>query len=220
MRRALRRALLLASLSACHPGAPTDAPLELELEVVVQSDPGVHLAGVEVLVDGGIAGRTSESGVLQTVLMSRPGRVHRVEPRCPPAHDSSEGPIVLRPRSYRFDADSPPIELRLTCRPSERLAAFLVRAANGPGLPVHLNGEVVATTNESGVAHFSTSGPPGSEYLVELDAGGFPRLLPRKTSHAFVLPDSHELFVVERAFQRRPPVKRARSRRPRILKIE
>jgi hypothetical protein len=209
---------MLALLSACQSSPAALVPLGLE--VAVQSDHGVRLSGVDVLIDGEVAGKTSKGGVLATVVWSRPGLSHRVEPECPSPKFESAVPTVLRFRSYSPDATQAPLELSLTCRPAERLAAFLVKAINGSGLPVLLNGEVVATTNEDGIAHFSASGRPGSEYLVQIDASEVPRLLPRTLSQAFVLPDSHELFVIEHSFELRPAAAQTRARRSRIIKIE
>jgi hypothetical protein len=108
----------------------------------------------------------------------------------------------------------------LECRPLTRIAVFVVRAKNGAHLPIRVNDELVATTNRFGVAHFSKRGRPGSEYLVELDASDDPLLLPRSVVTQFRLPDANELFVVAPSFQSVDPLRKARRRHRRIIKIE
>ena len=192
----------------------------LLMEIVVESDPSVALSGVPVYVDGEIVGRTDMDGRIRVSLIRNTGDLVTVAPECPAGHELV-GPVkALRVRRYqRIDTDSG-IQLRLRCRPSVRLAAFVVRATNGPGINVMLDGETVATTDANGIAQFSRRNPPGTEYIVQLDAGPRPSLLPRRTSHVFVLPDASEVFVVDQAFQLRTPRKRREPQRQRIIKIE
>jgi hypothetical protein len=112
------------------------------------------------------------------------------------------------------------MEITLRCPPEKRLAVFIVRADHGSGLPVFLNGENIARTNASGVAHFSIWGAPGTEYAIELDTTEHPRLQPQFPRRLLTLPDAEEVFVIEQSFDiqsERPPGGRRRSR---ITKIE
>jgi hypothetical protein len=146
----------------------------------------------------------------------------RIEHDCPDGHEAPSKPKILRLRRFEaFDGSEPDaMEITLRCEPTKRLAAFIVRAKNGPDLPVHLNGERVALTNGSGVAHFSTRGAPGTDYTVELDTREHPQLLPQLPTHLFTLPDADEVFVLNQSFDVKSEPRRRGHRRARITKIE
>ena len=99
-------------------------------------------------------------------------------------------------------------------------AGIIVRAKKGANLPVLLDGQIVAQTNASGVAQFSTSAVPGTDFIVELDTRNQPKLRPQRPSHLMTLPDANEVFVVNQSFDVRKEPKRRGSRRSRITKIE
>lgn len=189
------------------------------LEIVVEADPGVRLGTVPVRINGDEVGRTGPNGTLRTPVFFEPGRMLRVAHDCPPGHRAPPEPSSVRMR--RYDSDLPlPIQIKLSCTPLVRVAAFVIRAKNGAGLPVRVNGEVVATTNESGVAHFSRSGPAGTEYLVELDARDRPTLLPTSAETLVRVPDSDEVFVITQSFRSNDRPEKRRSRLRKIIKIE
>ncbi len=203
--------------AACQKDSTVVAPVFLE--IVVEADPGVRLSAVPIRINGEEVGRTGPNGTLRTPIFSEPGRVLRVAHDCPVGHRVPTEPSSVRMR--RYDGDRPPpIQIRLGCRPLKRIAAFVIRANGGPGLPVRVNGELVATTNGSGVAHFSRSGSPGTEYLVELDAREHPALLPHSTETLVRSPDSDELFVITQSFQSKDRPKKHRPRPHKIRKIE
>ena len=203
----------------CHEAAST--PPSVPIVVSVEADPGVYLSGVPVRVDGELLGRSDSDGQLRTELRGHAGRLFRLEHDCPEGHKALQDTAELRLRRYADSRRAPPIEVKLTCRPEARLAVFVVRAANGPDLPVLLNGEVVARTNETGVAHFSELVPAGTEMLVQLDAREHPSLHPNTSSHLVTLPDFDELFLITRSFEKTGKSGQApRRARPRIIKIE
>ena len=211
-------ASVVLALFGCR-GAPV-SPAPTALEIRVESDPGVPLRDVAVEVDGRPVGRTDGRGSVKTTLVVSPGSTIRVEPGCPDRHESSATTRVLHLRDYQAGGSSPPIEVRVFCRPSVRTAAFVVRARNGPGLPVLLDEKPVATTDDAGVAHFSATGPPGTEYVVRLDASRRPELLPRRATYPFTLHDRHSLFVIDQSFKVRKRTKSAPGSRRPIIKIE
>lgn len=201
----------------CQQGTRAAAPVILE--IVVEADPGVRLSTVPIRVDGELFGHTSADGTLRVPIIGPPGRVLRVDHECPADHRASPEGASIRLRRYERGGPAP-IQVSLACRPLVRIAAFVVRAKNGPALPIRVNGELVATTNSSGVAHFSMSGPVGTEFLVELDAIGHPTLLPRSAATLVRLPDANEVFVIAPSFQSADGARKQRQRRPRIIKIE
>jgi hypothetical protein len=209
----------IAGLASCR---SPDAPRRAVLDFVVESDPGVGLVGALVVVEGERVGQSDSNGFLRASVDAMPGSLIRIEHDCPEGYADPLEAKHLRLRDYEVvSAASPsPMEITLECRPERRVGAFVVRARNGSDLPVLLNGEVVAMTNSSGVAHFSTSAPAGSEYVVQIDTMRNPRLLPRSPTRLFTLPDHDEIFVVDQSFE---VAKRSRPQPPsrsKITKIE
>jgi hypothetical protein len=220
VRRSCFVALSLAGLASCR--SPADAPRRVVLDFVVESDPGVGLAGALVVVEGERVGQSDSNGFLRASVDAVPGSLIRIEHDCPEGYADPPEAEPLRMRDYEVvgPASPSPMEITLKCRPQKRVGAFVVRARNGFGLPVLLNGEVVAVTNSSGVAHFSSSAPAGSEYVVQIDTTRHPRILPRSPTRLFTLPDHDEVFVVDQSFElakRSGPQRRGRAR---ITKIE
>ena len=211
-------AVISVSCGGCEEAAPL--PSGLDLAISVEADPGVYLSGVPIRVDGNPVGRSDSNGILLVNLRGSPGRLMRFEHDCPDGHRAPARPEELRLRRYEHGELTSPIEVSLTCRPEARLAVFVVRAINGPNLPVSLDGEVAARTNGVGVAHFSKLAPPGTEFLVRLDAEEFPSLLPQNASHLVALSDSDEIFVIDQAFEGGKKRAAARAARRRIIKIE
>ncbi len=205
---------------ACRNGE--SGPRPIPVSFAVESDPGAALAGAEVFVDGRSIGMTGGDGLLQSEVHGGPDRLLEIEHRCPPGHVEPSGPKRLRLRPIDGLRGTGPVTVRVTlqCRPEQRLAVFVIKAENGWHLPVELDGKAVARTNASGVTHFFVSGPPGSDYQIEIDTSERPGLMPRSPAYQFTLPDAHEVFVVEQAFELEKKAVRKRSRRRPILKIE
>jgi len=203
--------------------AESPSPLRSSaLVFVVESDPGVRLGGADVFVNGAPVGQSDSNGLLQTSIGSQSGPRLRIEHDCPVGYEDPTEPKILGLRKFQgLNASGPlAMEITLRCRPEKRLAAFVVRAKNGPDLPVILDGKRVSRTNRSGVAHFSAWGVAGTEYVVELDTREHPRMVPRLPTHLFTLPDVDEIFVVNESFDIEKEPKRRGRRRARITKIE
>ena len=192
----------------------------LQIEVLVEGDPGRWLASVSVYIDQELVGVTDRLGRVRALAHARAGSRLTITHDCPDGHRLVEPSRVLKVHRYTPGMSAKTMRVRLRCIPSSRKAVFVIRAKNGPSVRVGLDGEHVATTNADGIAHFSRTGVPGTEYSIELDATEDPDLLPRRTSHRFLLPDSDHLFVVDQAFRSRGTPIKSRRRRPRIIKIE
>lgn len=205
---------------ACRDGARGARSIAIEL--VAESDPGARLPGVKVHVDGRQVGVTGSNGSLEFDVRGAPDRLLKIEHDCPPEYlpPSRAKHLRLRPLGGLQSSDSVALQVTLECRPEKRLAVFVVRAQNGPNLPVRLDGRIAAETSSSGVAHLFVSGAPGSEHSIEIDTTEQPSLMPRTPVHHFTLPDAHEVFVVNQSFEVQPAAAQRRSRRARILKIE
>jgi hypothetical protein len=175
-----------------------------------------------VAVDGDPAGESDSNGIVQTKIRGVPGQRLMIQHQCPAGHAAPSEPKVLRLRRFEgLDGfEPPPMEITLRCVPTERIAAFVIKAEKGPDLPVLLNGESVARTNGLGVAHFSTRNAAGTDFKVVLDTRDHPHLLPQLPTRLFTLTDAEEIFVFEQSFEVRNEPRRRTHRRPRITKIE
>jgi len=205
---------------SCRP--PSAAAPAIEVVFAAESDPGLRLSNVHVAIDGQSVGKTDSNGLVRTKIDGKDGQRFRVEHDCPRGHVAPSAPKFLTLRSFERVAEYQSGALRITlrCQPEERHAVFIVRARNGADLPVLLNGQSVARTNPAGVAHFSTSASPGTDFIVELDTRSRPQLSPQRPKHLRTLPDADEIFVVNQSFDLRKAPRRRGRQRTRITKIE
>ena len=210
----------VAALASCE--RPPNSAGPFAVIFVVEADPGVRLRRTHVSVDGDPAGESDSNGLVRTNVHGVSGQRLRITHDCPDGHEAPSEPKFLRLRRFEgIDGSDPAaMEITLRCRPTKRLAAFIVRAKNGPDLPVLLNGERVARTNGSGVAHFSTRDAPGTDYTVALDTRVHPQLLLHLPTHLFTQPDADEIFVLNQSFDVKSEPRRRAHRRARITKIE
>ena len=188
---------------------------------MTEADPGVSLSGVSVWVDGTLVG-TSSDGKVETYLRSASKQIVRIRHECPVGHTDPVEDTILRLRPFEEigGSETRGMEVTLTCPPREHIAGFVVRASNGPSLPVLLNGVEVAQTNHVGVAHFSRRGEPGTEYTVQLDTSADSRLVPQHPTRTFTLDDQHQVFVVVQAFELAKGPRRKPRSKGRIIRIE
>ena len=189
---------------------------------IVESDPGLPLQGVNVLVDGKSIGKTDSNGSVRAEVLAIPGARLRIEQQCPEDYRAAEDSKSIRARRFETVEEAAPstIQMTLKCKPLRRLAVFIVTARGGPDLPVLIDGHNAGRTNELGVAQISRWGVPGTDYALEIDTREDPRLLPRSPVHVFTLPDAHEIFVVNESFQLQERRRSGHRRRARITKIE
>lgn len=210
-----------AGLSASCQESSASAPA-IEVVFAVESDPGVRLGKVHVAIDGQSVGETDSNGLLSTKIVGEHGQRFRVEHDCPQGHATPSAQKFLRLRSFdrvgEFQSEA--LKVTLRCQPEKRLAVFIVRAKNGANLPVLLNRQSIAQTNLFGVAQFSTSAPPGTDFIIELDTASRPQLSPQRPTHLRTLPDADEIFIINQSFDLRKAPRRRGRPRSRITKIE
>ncbi|NNE20044.1 MAG: hypothetical protein HKN10_16355 [Myxococcales bacterium] len=208
-------------LSASCQESSASAPA-IEVVFAVESDPGVRLGKVHIAIDGKSVGETDSNGLLRTEVVGEYGKRRRIEHDCPQGHAKPSAEKFLRLRSFDGAGESQLEALKVTlrCQPKKRLAVFIIRAKNGANLAVRLNRQVVAQTNRYGIAQLSTSAPPGTDFIIELDTASRPQLTPQHPTHLRTLPDADEIFVINQSFElRKAPRGRGRPQ-SRITKIE
>ena len=207
-------------LASCHARLAPASAIEVVFEV--ESDRGLRLSNVLVELEGKALGKTDSNGVLRAEIDGRPGQRLKVGCVCPPGHTEAPVPKFFRLRTLDGigEAHRGALKVTLRCKPEKRLAIFIVRAKNGAGLPVLLNGHAVAQTNSAGVAQFSASALPGTDFVVKLDTQSQPELIPQHPKHLRMLSDADDIFVVHQSFDRQKVPLPRKRRRTRITKIE
>ena len=202
--------------------APTASAPTVDVVFAVESDPGLPLRQVHVSVDGQSVGETDSNGLARARVDGKPGKRFRVEHDCPHGHVAPSEPKFLRLRTFGRvgESHSGALKITLRCKPEKRLAVFIIRAKHGAGLPVLLNGQSVAQINPSGVAQFSASARPGTDFIVELDTSSRSQLSPQRPTHLRTLQDADEIFVINQSFELRKSPRRRGRQRMRITKIE
>jgi hypothetical protein len=176
------------------------------------------LPGVEISVAGRPLGVTGADGLLRANLQGREGAVVGYRVRCPAGHRNPEEPPPLTLRRFRgLDpaAAARGIEINVPCRPAERFAAVVVRAGGIANLPVLMQGQPVAVTDASGVAHLLLKLPPATSFTMSVDTSANPRIVPANPSQPFVVPDADDVLVFDApiAVQAPPPRRRRAVRR-------
>jgi hypothetical protein len=167
--------------------------------VLVTSDPGQALSGVELTRDGARVGVTTEHGA-RLSLPGKEGEVALVDVRCPEGFRAPERSLQIPLKRFASGQGTP--EYSVVCAPRRRLVVVAIRADHGAGLPVMYLGQPVASTDASGAAHVALRLTPNSQFELTL-ATNQPeaaRLRPQNPSARFVVPDRDELLALDQPF--------------------
>jgi len=204
-------ASLAASFVACE-DPPPPPQFRVSFTALADANP---LGGVEIAIGGGRPlGLTNTEGVLRASLAGREGAIVAYRVKCPAGYRDPEAspPLTLR----QFHGLDPAgatrgVEITVQCRPSDRLAAVVVRAGGIANIPVLMQGQPVALTDASGVAHLMLKLPPNTSFTMALDTSANPLIAPANPSQPFVVPDADEVLVFDAPLiEQRAPVKRRR----------
>ncbi len=162
----------------------------------IERDPGNPLPDVPILYQGKEVKRTSADGTALLELHKPDGANVELTIGCPPDTRPAD-PLKLFVRRVEGQKYT---EQRMYCRPSMRRIAVAVRADDGPRLPVTYLGQVVATTDESGAAHFAMSMPPGETIKVAIDASANKKMFPQREEALFRVGEQDEVFLFYKKF--------------------
>ena len=214
------RIFFLLPLLSC---AGSTGPIQSSFAITFQteSDPGVPLAEVKVNIDEEEIGVSDQFGLIQTIVQGIDGTTVEVAYQCPEGYRQPESAQAIRLTAFEaLDPNSPGLQLRLECKPELRRVVFVVRAKKG-GLPILLDGETVARTNDFGVAHFARAAPPNTRFQLRINTEQNEYIRPQNPFIQFQLKDADDVFTWDQPLEeRRPPRRRRRRRRqppPRMI---
>ncbi len=184
-----------------------------------ESDPGQPLGGVRVTVDDAPIGETAANGFLEVSLDEKPGTRLVLGANCPDGYQQARLVPTLtlrRLRSLASGPDAGQLRVPITCAPTHRTAALVVRAEGRAGVPIVVNGRELARTDKNGVAHVAIRSLPYDNLRVVLDTRTFPSLMPQDPELSFQIGESDEIFIFDQAFIDKP----VRKPLPRKLKAK
>lgn len=214
-----KRAFLGASLfilAACGNRFDSAPAPTFPIVIRVDSDPGIPLSGATVLRKDQVIGQTGPDGRLAITFQGTEGDVLEVHVHCPAAYQTPAAAILVPLRQL---SDSKPPEYSAKCPPNLRKVVVVIRAENGPYLPVmHLN-QVIGRTDGSGTATFLANVAPNEslEFTLQTSAdAAFKRHSPIDPKVQYLVQPSDEVVVLNQIFSvaKAPPVYYAPKQKP------
>jgi len=206
--------LLALVLASC-----AEPVVRFEILVRARAD-GAPMAGVQIAEGGVVLGQTGEDGALSLVTERAEGATLGLVADCREGFQARPERIVRTLRAWApidASAGSPPLAIDVVCHRVTSDVVIVVDAGR-PNLPVAVDGAVVESTNEAGLAHLLLQGPPGRRVLVSIDTTDAPALAPASPERSFTLGDDAVLYWQTRfealsAPAAEPPSRRRRSGR-------
>lgn len=229
----------LLSAFACGDKAPPAAPpiLDFPLTFVAKDTEGDGIAKVPVLIDGSPVGFTDREGMFKAVISDIPGKEIMLALGSIKGYEHSGGAVVkdkLTASRTPEGIKTFPIKVESEMLSTEVETLIWVSAKCAPGLDqkacrdleVQVNGDVVASTDPSGRAHFTYTSPPGETLSVKINTptyssdqeGGF-NYFPPKPEYKIEVGSSSEVHVIDETFSdatpaaQKPKPRRKTSRR-------
>jgi hypothetical protein len=205
---------VLASTGCAAKDAEDPSKLAFSAEVVVTSDPGQGVAGVQLTSGGRPLASTDAEGHARVELHGSEGDSAEIAVTCPAAFQSPAEPIVVSLRRLSADSHAPSFVAR--CAPLTRTVVVGIRTENGPNLPVLYLGKEVGRTDAWGAAHVVLTVKASEQVTLALDtksgADKRPKLRPENPTLTFVAKDKDDFVVLEQKFEvERAAVVRARA---------
>jgi len=193
---------LSSVIVACSSVSIDDSKQEpFEVLVHVTSDPGVPLAGAQILSGTKNVGTTNDAGAARVKFGGKEGDQVELTVVCPTDYEPPPSPLSIGLR--RLSPGSPPPQFAARCAPTLRTAVVGVRADRGPNLPVTYLGRTVGHTDASGAALFVLRVKPAEAIAITLDTTGKggELLHPQNPTLTFVAKDQDDFVVLDQFFK-------------------
>jgi hypothetical protein len=176
-------------------------PPTFPVMIRVESDPGVPMPGAQLTRKDQPLGVTGPDGKFSAVLQGTEGDVQEVKVVCPQGFESPTRPIQI---SLRRLSENRPAEYSAYCPPNVRRVVVVIRAENGPFIPiVHLN-QVIGRTDASGAATFLANVKPNDQLeftLLTSNDETFKRHHPQDPKVGYLVQPQDEVVVLTQEFK-------------------
>ncbi len=193
----------LVSAAAALSCSALQAPSKpFEFEILINSDPGIPVAGATLLHEGSVLGKTNAQGKLALAAQGSEGETLAVNVNCPEILLSPSSPVMIALRRLS-DAKRRP-QYKVMCPPRARTLVVAVRADNGPNLPVKRLGRDIARTDSSGAALVALEVAPDEAVDLTLDTAQSPWLKPKDPTQRFQAGDTDALVAFTQNFEGKP----------------
>jgi hypothetical protein len=199
MRRLFLGALVATAVSLL--GCKEQAVTPFKLIVHVDSDPGQALTDLPILFNDAEVKRTDAKGDALIETKRPDGEVVTLVVKCP-ADSATPEPVRVTVRRTEGQSIT---KFDRACRPQTRSIAVLVRAENGPNLPVMYLGKEVARTDSSGAAHYALKLKVGEPFTIGLSTNGNKddqKLRPPNPSVPLIVGEGDEVKLINIKFER------------------
>lgn len=185
----------------------------------VDSDPGVALAGAKVMRKDQLIGTTGPDGRVSVTFQGTEGDVLEVKVACPEGYETPKAPV---PVPLRRLSENRPAEYSTKCPPSFRKVVVVIRAENGPYVPVMYLNQMVARTDASGTATILANVKPAEqlEFMLKTSSDkAFERHVPVDPMVGYLVQPTDEVVVLSQDFKvkPRPAVYVAPKPKPQII---
>jgi hypothetical protein len=180
----------------------------MEVAVRVTSDPGRPLRDATVIFNGQKIAATGDDGVAKLRLSGRDGEVFPVTISCPSGYLSPKQEIPITLRRLAEHAKVP--EYTASCPPTMRTVVVVIRADNGPNLPIRYRGKTLGRTDASGAFTWVERFPPDEQVNIEIDTSERERLRPVCPKKTFRVKQEDDVVAIDEHFTQaeekvRPP---------------
>ncbi len=196
----------LAGASGCDTLGPAKKPTQA-IVFAAESDPGVGLAGVQLVHRGRVAATTQADGSAPLQITGQEGETFDFDVKCPVGYRSPAAPstVVLRRTADLGTAARVPVR----CVPRERSLVVAVKAEGGPNLPVLYLGREVARTDGSGAAHVAFRVGSTDSVVLTLDTTEQAKLRPQSPTMSFHGAERDQLVPFAQKFEVEAPKPKA-----------
>lgn len=193
--------------SACSAEPSDSARPKFAVEFQITNDDGQALRGVTVDAGKTRVGTTAANGLLEAELSGDEGQTIAVAVSCPEGFSNPQTVEPLRlTRTLRINGDGyQPLRVEVVCRRRLRDLVIVVRAHEGAGLPLLVDGKPAGITDGDGIAHVLVKADRATPSIsLTLDTAAAPDLKPKNPSRTFDLSGNDALLVVDQAFVSTP----------------
>lgn len=186
---------------------------DVRLSVVTDTDKPLN--GAEIFVDYETVGKTKKDGLIQLNSIQLPlGNKVKVDSRCPEGYynEGTQLTLFARRQASTPKGENQTLNGTVVCTATHRLVVLSVKVGNllskednesQPwfGLPVMVNNQKLAMTNNEGTALLAMKVKSNTEFDVTLDTSSFPTLEPQNPSANFVVSDRDTTLGFKQEFE-------------------